>query len=486
MDRPQNRYRNQYKQLSLPVKAAFWFTVCNFLTEGIGFITVPLFSGLLSSYEYGIVSLYNSYQQIFLILATLELSQGACQRGILRYKEDVNFFIWSLQALWSVIVVILFLILWNFRGAFVQITDTDTGTMCLMFFYFLVQPAYVSWLNRKRFAYDYRMAALAAVVTTVLISFGTLAALLVAERTALVKIKAGLCIGIACYLVFYIRNIHPVRLLGRLSEMLEEWSFALKFQLPLVVHSFSYLILAQSDRIMIGNMIGKSQAAIYSVAYTLANVAVLLQTSIHQVLKPWIYQKLEVKEYKDISKNINRVLVLIACAIFAFILVAPEIMKLLFRAEYYDAVWVIPPIAVSGFFMLLYSVFTDVESYYSRTKYIMYASVICAAANIILNYLVIRIWGFIACGYTTLFCYILFAVLHYLFMRKVCATEAVSERVFDVRFILTISLGLVVLSVFETLLYPFPVVRYVLVAIFCGIAVWKRKTVISTIRQLLA
>ncbi|MCC8137162.1 MAG: oligosaccharide flippase family protein [Clostridiales bacterium] len=481
-----HQYRKRYRQLSLPLKAAFWFTVCNFLMEGISFITVPLFSGFLSSYEYGIVSLYNSYQQIFLILTTLELSQGACQRGILRYKEDVDFFTWSLQLLWTVITIALFGVFWVFRKEFVRLTDTDTATMCLMFLYFLVQPAYACWLNRKRFAYDYRIAVVTTVVFTSLISFGSLAAVLVAGRTALVKIKAALCLEIICYLVFYIRNIHLKRLAGRLPQMLEQWSFALKFQLPLVAHSFSYLILAQSDRIMIGSLIGKSQAALYSVAYSLANVTVILQTSLHQVLKPWIYQKLEAKEYGSIYKDTVRVLLLIACAILGFILVAPELMKLLFRSEYYSAVWVIPPIAVSVFFMLLYSVFTDVESYYSRTKYIMYASVVCAAVNILLNYIVIQIWGYIACGYTTLLSYILFAVLHYYFMRKVCRAEAIPEPVFDTKMILALSLGILVLSFAETLLYPLWVVRYAVLVLLCIAALWKRKPIADMIRKFMA
>ena len=33
----------RYKALSLPVKAAIWFTSVNFITKGINFITVPIF-----------------------------------------------------------------------------------------------------------------------------------------------------------------------------------------------------------------------------------------------------------------------------------------------------------------------------------------------------------------------------------------------------------------------------------------------------------
>ena len=86
------RIVNRYQSLSLPLKATFWFTLANFLIKGISFITVPLFTKYLSTEEYGIVSVYLSYQQILLIFATFEMSQGAYMRGILKYKDNENIY----------------------------------------------------------------------------------------------------------------------------------------------------------------------------------------------------------------------------------------------------------------------------------------------------------------------------------------------------------------------------------------------------------
>ena len=62
--------RRKYDGMPVAAKAALWFTVCNFFLAGLGFITGPLFTRLLPPEEYGILTLYVTYEQIILILAT--------------------------------------------------------------------------------------------------------------------------------------------------------------------------------------------------------------------------------------------------------------------------------------------------------------------------------------------------------------------------------------------------------------------------------
>ena len=43
---------SKYRSLSVQAKAALWFTICSFLQKGISFITVPIFTRLMSTEEY--------------------------------------------------------------------------------------------------------------------------------------------------------------------------------------------------------------------------------------------------------------------------------------------------------------------------------------------------------------------------------------------------------------------------------------------------
>ena len=46
---------SKYRSLSVQAKAALWFTICSFLQKGISFITVPIFTRLMSTEDlYGL------------------------------------------------------------------------------------------------------------------------------------------------------------------------------------------------------------------------------------------------------------------------------------------------------------------------------------------------------------------------------------------------------------------------------------------------
>ena len=53
--------------------------------------------------------------------------------------------------------------------------------------------------------------------------------------------------------------------------------------------------------------------------------------------------------------------------------------------EYQMAVYVIPVVAVGIFYTFVYDLYASVEFYFGATKYVMYASVTGAVANLILN-----------------------------------------------------------------------------------------------------
>lgn len=460
----------KYKELKLPVKASIWFTLCNLMLKGVSLITVPLFARLLAPDEYGLLSIYLSYQQVILIFATWELPLGAYQKGIFRYKKDIPFFTASIQLLANLITSALFVILVVFREYFKAITGmTDIILVCL-FIYLLLQPAYNNWLELKRSQFEYKAAVTVTILYTLLSAIIPLIAVRFWKATAEVQYVFTLLSAIAVFCPFYISSCKYIWVINQASKLKEQWKYAVHFQLPLVLHSLSYLILGQADRIMIGSMVGNAQAAYYSVAYNLATMVSIFQNSINQVMIPWRYKKMEEKAYDEIRKNANYLLLGLAGLIILFVLIAPEAIKILFTKDYYEAIWSIPPVAVSMYFVFLYSIFVNIETYFEQTKYVMYVSITCALTNIVLNYFGIILFGYVACGYTTLICYILFAIGHYYFMNKISKKNIPGVKLFDVKAIIAISAGLLGAGIVTTLLYEMMVVRYALMILILLLA----------------
>ena len=65
-----------YKKLPIPVRAVLWLTVCTFLQKGISVITIPIFTRVLTTEEYGQFSVFISWENICQLFTSLSLHTG--------------------------------------------------------------------------------------------------------------------------------------------------------------------------------------------------------------------------------------------------------------------------------------------------------------------------------------------------------------------------------------------------------------------------
>jgi O-antigen/teichoic acid export membrane protein len=150
----------------------------------------------------------------------------------------------------------------------------------------------------------------------------------------------------------------------------------------------------------------------------------------------------------------------VGAATAAMMVFAPDIVALLATQEYAQAVWIIPPVAASVFFVFVYMQFANVEMYYGENRGITWISLTAAAANIVLNAVLIPIFGYLAAGWTTLASYMLLALLHYVLMKKACRKHQNSGAIFPEKLLLLLSVGIVSLAGLILVLYGLGYVRY--------------------------
>lgn len=446
---------------------------------------MPLYTRLLSTDEYGKMSVIISYESIFNIFATFELSLGAYQRGLLKYKNDVDTFEQSIVFLSNLLTVIFALIVFLVWKPFSAFTGFSLSIFMLMMGYFIVFTPYNCWLNKKRFSFDYKAAVVITLAMALISNLCPIVTMNLLGKTSNIKVGSTLVASILFCFPFWARNFKIKNIKKQWEKVKGYFSYALRFQGPLVFHSLSYYVLNQSDRIMIGHLANNTSAAYYSVAYSLANVIIIFQNSLNQVLKPWRFQKLESENYKDVRDISNAVIVIVGSVIALFSLLVPSVLQLMFKPEYYEAVRSMAPVAFSVYFLFLYTIFVDVESYYGKTNYIAYVSVFCAVLNVILNYCGIKLFGYTACAYTTLFCYIVMAFLHYGFMYRTCREARITDIPVDIRFIMLFSTIMMAMFVLVSICYYSAAIRYAACLVILFIGGWKRKDIITIIGTLI-
>lgn len=469
-----------YQSLSAPVKASFWFTVCNILQQGISMLTVPVFTRLLTPEQYGVYTDYQSWYAIISIFATLNLSAGVFNNGMIKYEGDKSGYMASLQGLSTTVTVLLFLVYLIGMDFWNRCLGLSTLFIASMFLQALFIPAYQFWSARQRFEYKYR----ALIGVTLIIAAGSpiigIIAVLATSYKAEARILSFVLVQSAVGLVFYIFNF----LKGRLFFFRFYWKYALTFNIPLLPHYLALTLLGQVGRIMINDMAGKEKAAIYSVAYNISLLISLVTQAINNSFIPYTYKALKDKRYRDIGDNADRLLCLVGVASALAMLLGPEVIKIFAPAEYYEAVWIIPPAVAGAFFAYLYPLFGNIEFYFEENTYIMLASIFGAVINVLLNLVLIPRYGYMAAGYSTLICYILFGISHSFFYRKVCRKHIPGIRIYRWKNIVVVSCIVLISMVLMLVVYRYSLIRYGILAGLAVIAAARRQNVAELLKKI--
>lgn len=465
-----------------PIRASFWFTVCNFFQKGMQFLTVPFFTRLLSTEEYGLFNVYQSWLGILTVFCTLTLYGGVFNNGMIQFEKQRDRYASSLQGLATTITFFVLLLFLVFNKIIISFLGLSFLLVLFMFVEILTTPSLQFWFARQRFDYKYlgyTIVSLSLSFITPVISIFTI--WIVKENLGETRIISnGLVKAIVC-LFIYIFLLKK----GKIFFDKKFWKYAFFFNLPLLPHYLSQVLLMQVDRIMISKYVGIEKTGIYSVAYSAAMTIMMLSSALDSTLTPWIYKRIRGNETHKIPRVVSLVSAVIACVIICLVLIAPEVITILAPSAYREAIYVIPPVAASAFFITLYSFFGAIEFYYGENKFVLLASSIAAVLKIILNIILIPKIGYLAAGYTTLICYIFYAFLHWFFMKKTLIKHAEVCSVFNDKLLLIISLCTCILSVVLTLLYKFPIIRYGIILFLFIFLIYKRKEVYMIIKSVL-
>lgn len=471
-------FYEKFVNIPAGAKASIAFVFCSILQQGIQFITVPVFTRILSTDQYGQCSLYQSWLTIFSVIITLNLSGGCFNNGMRKYPEDRGGFISSLQGLCTVLGLVWFGFFLLTPGKWSELLSLPEIVLAFMLIETLLTPSLNFWMMRERYEFRYKLLVTITLIKSAVYPVIGIIAVFMTKEKGVSRCFAASLVNIAFALIFYVYNARN----GKHFFVKKYWKFALKFNIPLVPHYLSQITLGQSDRIMIGNYFGESYVAIYSVAYNVGMVMTIIINSVNASFVPWTYEKVKAKEYKDIEKMSNKLALLIAFITLVPVALGPEAVLILGGHEYKQAIWVIPPVAVSFFLTFLYTLFANIEFYYEKSVLIMIASIVAATLNIILNVVFMQIYGYIAAGYTTAASYLTVVIMHYLFMRHICRKKRINSSIYNLKQLAGISIVLIILVAVFMFTYNYWIVRYILVLSIMLQVFVKRKEIMNIIK----
>ncbi len=461
------------------VKSSIWYTIANVSIRAVAIITTPIYTGMLTTADYGRANTFNSWIDVFNVFACLCVVYSI-GRAKLDFPDRFDEYMSSLQGLSSSFGFILLVLAFIFRESLSGWIHYEVPLAVGLFAYLCVAPSVEYMMQKCRYEYRYKENILISVITCVgQVALSILLMLLFNDRRYIGKILGVMLPTAIMGIVFYIRFIVK----GKVFYNREYWTYALKIGLPMIPHALALILLAQMDRIMIKGICGDGDAGLYIFGYSFATLLMIFTNAIGQAYLPWFNETLFDGE-RDRIRQIQKKLVLLGCFLsFGFIAVSPEALMILSISNnsYWIAKYVVPPIVLGTLAQYFYTNYVNVEIFCKKTSIIAMGSCLAALINYILNYAFIPRFGYIAAAYTTFASYIVLMLMHYIMVRFV-----LKEQVYDDLYMFAAMLVMTLIGILYLLLYGDGIgmimLRYAVTILTVVIfAIAKRRDIITLI-----
>ena len=468
---------NKFKSMPESVKATLVFAIASFATSGINYLTTPIFTRLLTGAEYGTVSVYNSWYAIVRVIASMTLIfPGILNVGLYEHSENRWKYLSSMLGVTTVCTAILGVLYAIFPGLFHSLLGLNPSLMILMILSCFALPATTFWTMKQKYEYRYQVTFFVSVGSAVLAQAVAVAAVMMADQNLdQVRLWSAGIVNMAVGLVLFFYILKQ----GKAFVDIPLWKKTLVVAIPLIPHYLGGELLSSINQIMIGNMVGKAEAGIYSLAAVLSAIGILLWRALTVMFNPFVNAKLGSREFTSIRETVKPLMLVVGVMCVIASLAAPEIIRILATEEYLAGVYVVPPVAAGVFIHAMYDTFAAVSFFHKKSTRIMTATLTAAVVNLVGNYVFINAFGYIAAGYVTLLSNLVLTAMHY---RNARLIEP--EEVYDPRFSL-LSVALVTLGCLAcNLIYPFILVRYAVVAALLVFLFTQRKRVIDMLMNM--
>lgn len=439
------------------VKAGAGYLIGNILLKGVTVLSAPIFTRLLTQAEYGDYNAYLSYESIIYILVGLAL-HSSINNAKYKYGQKLEEYVSSIIMFMLLSTLIwlglanLFYPYYQERFEFERLVVNVLIIHCFCSSLWQVYNSYISlnysyksFLKISGFNALFNMVLSIVLLLTIFEKQRSLGRII---GTAVPMMLIGIYI-----VFFFFQKAKP-----RIS--CTYWSFGLKYSLPIVPHGISQVVLSAFDRIMIKDMVGSVEAGIYSFAYTIYSLFKVMTTSLEKVWKPWVYEKMDSKDYENIRKQGTRYAFGMALVTILIIMVTPELIMVLGDRAYWGTTACVIPVLIGGYFAFLYTLPSVIEYFYGKTKCIAVGTMLAAGLNILLNYVFIPQYGYIAAAYTTFVTYFFYFLFHFFLAKKIHGNS-----LFRINELLAISAGVILVGACAIFLEKKWIVRWIIEAV---------------------
>lgn len=404
------------------VKNSFIYLLPLIVSSVFPFITLPIFTRILTKEEYGILALAMIYAILVSGVANFGMT-ASYDRNYFKYRDDSNK---AAQLLFSTLsfVVLNFLALaaltYFLRGEFAKLIIGDARYGNILFwafcaqFFSTVSYYYYSYFKNSEIAKSFVTYTIAGNLINFVISLFLVAYM----RIGVIGIiYAQLISGIIMFsfLSYKFTSMMPFSL--NRTILLD----SLKISYPLTPTIFFGVIGTQFDKYMIGLLASLGGVGIYSIGQKVASVIFTYMTSLQNVFSPQVYSRmfdLKEKGGQSIGAYLTPFIYISTALAMIIAIFSEEIIYILTPLPYHGAMDIVTVLSMYYGFLFFGKITPMQLIYTKKTHLCTVLSIVSIGLNVVLNVFFIMRWGAIGAAWGTFLAALISGSIYFIVAQK--------------------------------------------------------------------
>ena len=378
-------------------------------------IMIPIVTRVLSTEQMGIANTFISTRNTVVIIITCSV-YAYVHKAMIEFKDEKKSYIFSIIVFSILAVVISFCISLIFKEKLMKLLSLDNFLYywlyisCLGFALYSIADYYCIFQNK------YYIVAMIVLSVGPISQFLSVGLSYVLENDKYI----GRVIGLDFVYLLVAVCLIVWMFVGRRPKFKTKYvKTTLAFTIPIIPHLLSQMVLTQCDLVMISYFCGSSKSGIYSMGHTVGFLALTVMSQIMASWSPWVYRRMEDKEFKTIFDNSKLIVLVGAYISIGLLTISTELIKIFLTDVYSPCIYIVPTLVVAMFFQFIYIFVYDFQFFNKKAKSIAASSIVAAIFNLITNYIFIPKFGFLAAGFTTLASYFVLLMINYFFTVRI-------------------------------------------------------------------
>lgn len=190
------------------------------------------------------------------------------------------------------------------------------------------------------------------------------------------------------------------------------WKNIVLYSSPLILAGFAGMINETFDRIMLdwwspANSIAeaKSQVGIYSACYKLSILITLFIQAFRMGAEPFFFKQAQGLQPQLVYARVMKFFVIVICFMFLVVVLFLDIWKYFIDSRYWSGLKVVPVLLLANMFLGIYYNLSIWYKLSNKTMAGAWITLAGAAITLVINYIFIPKYSYIACAWATFLCY---------------------------------------------------------------------------------